>query len=142
MTTDSVRRHASSLPGGSPSRLWLIPLGVAGYYGYCHVTETIRDPWEKHKAISEGVLDPPRTAFKGQILLYKLLPLRSLSRLWGWINDITLPVPLRNPLLGLYARTFGCNMEEAEEEDLKAYPNLGSLFRRALKPGARLIDPR
>merc|ERR1719209_1734978 len=30
-------------------------------------------------------------------------------------------------------------MEEAEKEDLKSYQNLGELFRRRLRPGAREI---
>ena len=30
-------------------------------------------------------------------------------------------------------------MEEAEREDLKSYQNLGELFRRRLRPGAREI---
>ena len=76
----------------------------------------------------------------GEILLYKVLPLRSLSRLWGYVNDLSLHPSLRGPLLGLYARTFGCNMEEAEDERLENYPNLGALFRRALKEGARPVD--
>ena len=31
-------------------------------------------------------------------------------------------------------------MEEAEEERLENYPNLGALFRRALKEGTRPVD--
>lgn len=135
------RRHGSSIPGsGTSGLLWLFPLGFGGYYGYSSWTETIKDPWEKHKAISEGSVDPPRTAFMGEILLYKVLPLRSLSRLWGFVNEINLHPRLRSPLLGLYANAFGCNMEEAEEERLENYPNLGALFRRALKEGTRPVD--
>ena len=37
----------------------------------------------------------------------------------------------------LHPRTFGCNMEEAEECDLSSYPSLGQLFRRRLRPGCR-----
>ena len=120
--------------------LWLIPLGAGGYYGYNSLTETIKDPWEKHKAISDGVIDAPRTAFLGEILLYKVLPLRALSRLWGFVNDLTLPSPLRRPFLGWYVKTFGCDMDEAFDPDLANYPNLGALFRRKLKDGARPVD--
>lgn len=135
------RRHGSSIPGSSTSGLlWLLPIGFGGYYGYSSWTETIKDPWEKHKAISDGSIDSPRTAYLGEILLYKVLPLRSLSRLWGFVNDLHLHPALRGPFLGWYARTFGCNMEEAEEERLENYPNLGALFRRALKDGARPVD--
>ena len=34
---------------------------------------------------------------------------------------------------GKYARSFGCNMSEAEEENLENYANLGQFFRRKLK---------
>ena len=120
--------------------LWLVPIGAGGYYGYSSFVETIKDPWEKHKAISEGAIEPPRTAFMGEVLIYKVLPLRVLSRLWGFVNDLSLPALLRRPFLGWYVRTFGCDMNEAFDSDLNNYPNLGSLFRRKLKPGARPVD--
>ena len=61
--------------------------------------------------------------------------------MWGWINDIDLPVWLRTRTLSLYVRVFGCNVEEAECSDLSQYHNLGQFFRRRLRPGARVIDP-
>ena len=72
--------------------------------------------------------------------MYKMLPLRSMSRLWGWINSIELPLPFRKPILGLYATAFSCNIEEANVEDLSQYANLGEFFRRSLKPGLRPIS--
>lgn len=71
--------------------------------------------------------------------MYKMLPLRSLSRIWGWINSIDLPSAIRTPVLQLYANTFGCNLVEADIDDLKQYRNLGEFFRRSLKPGVRPI---
>eukprot|EP00052_Salpingoeca_macrocollata_P004807 m.43671 g.43671 ORF g.43671 m.43671 type:complete len:359 (+) comp14464_c0_seq1:187-1263(+) len=71
-----------------------------------------------------------------------MIPTRALSRLWGWANEIELPTALRKPLLGLYARTFGCNLEEATDPDLSHYNNLQQLFRRSLVPGARPIARR
>lgn len=52
-----------------------------------------------------------------------------------------LPHWLRRPLLGLYVWTFGCNMEEAELEDLREYTSFMALFTRELKEGARTISP-
>eukprot|EP00095_Tigriopus_kingsejongensis_P007077 snap_masked-scaffold912_size81766-processed-gene-0.10 protein:Tk07077 transcript:snap_masked-scaffold912_size81766-processed-gene-0.10-mRNA-1 annotation:"hypothetical protein LOTGIDRAFT_208898" len=72
---------------------------------------------------------------------YKLLPLRSLSRLWGWANDLDLPRPLRPVLLGLYSRLFHCQLDEAVEPRLENYANLGQFFRRRLRPECRPIDP-
>lgn len=71
--------------------------------------------------------------------MYKMLPLRTISRLWGWINSFELPLPIRTPLLGSYARVFGCDLNEAMIEDLQHYRNLGEFFKRSLKPGLRPI---
>ncbi|GAB1607222.1 hypothetical protein Ahia01_001005600 [Argonauta hians] len=68
------------------------------------------------------------------------MPLRSLSRLWGKVNQLDLPVFMRIPVFRIYIWAFGCNIEEAEEEDLKTYRNLGEFFRRTLKPQVRPID--
>ncbi|BFZ05427.1 hypothetical protein BsWGS_08466 [Bradybaena similaris] len=68
------------------------------------------------------------------------MPLKTMSRLWGRFNQMELPVFLRKPLLGLYIWMFGCDLQEAEIEDLKLYRNLGEFFRRQLKPHVRPID--
>ncbi|CAI9724067.1 phosphatidylserine decarboxylase proenzyme, mitochondrial-like isoform X1 [Octopus vulgaris] len=74
------------------------------------------------------------------VTLYRKMPLRSLSRLWGKVNQLDLPVFMRIPVFRIYIWAFGCNIEEAEEEDLKTYRNLGEFFRRTLKPQVRPID--
>jgi phosphatidylserine decarboxylase len=48
---------------------------------------------------------------------------------------------MREKVLGSYARAFGCNLEEAEVEEITSYRNLGELFRRSLKPELRPIAP-
>jgi phosphatidylserine decarboxylase len=67
------------------------------------------------------------------------LPLRNLSRLWGYINSLELPVWLRPYSFRLYAKVFGCNLEEIEIEDLKQYKSLGDFFYRKLKDGVRPV---
>lgn len=54
---------------------------------------------------------------------------------------LELPEWSRKSVLGLYVRTFGCKMEEAEVEDLCKYKCLAELFKRSLKDGARPVDP-
>lgn len=66
--------------------------------------------------------------------------MKLISRIWGWINAVPLPVFLRVAILSWYSRTFGCNLEEAEDPDLTHYRCLGDFFRRALKPECRTID--
>lgn len=77
-----------------------------------------------------------------QVGLLKTLPSRLLSRAWGSFHQLELPMFLRRPLLGLYVWAFSCDLEEAVEEDLRKYENLGSFFKRGLKPGKREIDQK
>ncbi|XP_066290998.1 phosphatidylserine decarboxylase proenzyme, mitochondrial-like isoform X1 [Branchiostoma lanceolatum] len=74
------------------------------------------------------------------VQIYRKLPLRLLSRLWGHIHKAQLPVWMRGPLLRLYIWLFDCNLQEAAIEDLTHYSNLNEFFRRQLKPSARTID--
>lgn len=69
------------------------------------------------------------------------LPLRNMSRLWGYVNSFELPIWLRPYGIKLYAYTFGCNLEEIDPPDLRDYPSLGAFFCRKLKDGVRPIDP-
>ena len=76
-----------------------------------------------------------------QISLYCFLPLRTMSRIWGKLNAIELPVHMRKAVLNTYIKSFGCNLDEALEQDLTHYKNLNEFFRRSLRPGVRPIDP-
>ena len=74
------------------------------------------------------------------ILLQYLLPHRLLSRIvfhatrWTW-------TPWKNFLIRQITRRFGVDLGEALEGDIAAYPHFNAFFTRALKPGARPIDP-
>lgn len=67
------------------------------------------------------------------------LPLRNMSRLWGYVNSLELPVWFRPHGLRLYAYAFGCNLDEIEPSDLREYPSLGAFFYRKLKDGVRPV---
>ena len=66
------------------------------------------------------------------------LPLRNLSRVWGHLNSLELPVWFRPTGFKLYAWIFGCNLDEVEK-DLKEYKSLGDFFYRKLKDGSRPV---
>lgn len=68
------------------------------------------------------------------------LPLRNLSRVWGYMNSFELPVWIRPYGFRFYASVFGCNLDEIEPSDLTKYASLGDFFYRKLKPGARPVD--
>lgn len=67
------------------------------------------------------------------------LPLRQLSRLWGYVNSFEIPIWARPTGFKLYSWLFGCNLDEISPEDLTLYPSLGVFFYRKLKPGVRPI---
>ncbi|KAL1406125.1 phosphatidylserine decarboxylase 1 [Vanrija albida] len=74
-----------------------------------------------------------------QVRILGALPLRSMSRLWGYLNSLVLPVWFRPYGFKLYGWIFGCNMNEFTPEDLTSYESLGQFFYRELKPGVRPI---
>jgi len=75
-----------------------------------------------------------------QLAVMKTLPLRLLSRLWGLVHSIDLPVWMREPIYMAWTRAFGCELSECEHP-LSHHTNLASFFTRTLKPGLRPIDP-
>ncbi|EMD41480.1 hypothetical protein CERSUDRAFT_110048 [Gelatoporia subvermispora B] len=84
-----------------------------------HVIAKLKGPWTVH--------------------VMGALPLRNLSRLWGYFNSLELPVWFRPVGFRLYAWIFGCNLSEMDPEDLTQYKSLGDFFYRKLKPGARPV---
>ncbi|ODQ79655.1 hypothetical protein BABINDRAFT_8554 [Babjeviella inositovora NRRL Y-12698] len=70
---------------------------------------------------------------------YSTLPLKGISRLWGLVNSLTLPVWLRAPSYKFYSYCFGVNLNEMEDTNLREFKNLGEFFYRRLKPGVRTI---
>ena len=71
------------------------------------------------------------------LYIYSTLPLKAISRLWGQVNSINLPVWLRSPSYKFYSFCFGVNLDEMEQPDLTTYNNLSEFFYRRLKLGAR-----
>ena len=64
-----------------------------------------------------------------------------MSRLWGYLNSLELPIWFRPFGFKLYALVFGCNLDEIEySDDLKRYVSLGDFFYRRLKEGSRPVD--
>lgn len=113
---------------------WTIPIGVGASLlaalqwkymrEYSYITED-NDEYE------------PINVF--MVKCYYFLPFRVISRIWGWLASLELPVSLRPTLYGFYAKTFDANLEEVAL-DLSDFPSLGDFFVRPLKYNARPID--
>ena len=74
------------------------------------------------------------------VLLQYLLPHRALSRLVYWATRWRARW-WKNLLIRKIVKSYVVDMSEAAEPDCTAYPNFNAFFTRALKPGARSIDP-
>ena len=61
------------------------------------------------------------------------------SNLFGKINSIPLPYPLRAPLYQVWAFIFGANLSECGQK-LSSYRSLQEFFSRSLKDGVRPIS--
>ncbi|MBE2185365.1 MAG: phosphatidylserine decarboxylase [Rhodothermales bacterium] len=72
--------------------------------------------------------------------LQRIVPQHTLSRLVGRLAASENPA-VRLPLVRAFARAYGVNLAEAERSDLAAYRSFNDFFTRALRPGARPIDP-
>ncbi|PIN19339.1 Phosphatidylserine decarboxylase [Handroanthus impetiginosus] len=69
----------------------------------------------------------------------RLLPLRTISRFWGSLTGMELPIWLRPYVYKAWARAFHSNLEEAELP-LEEYASLREFFVRKLKESLRPID--
>ncbi|CAO2819473.1 unnamed protein product [Amaranthus hypochondriacus] len=69
----------------------------------------------------------------------RLLPLRTISRVWGSLMSVELPVQVRPFLYKAWARAFHSNLEEVDLP-LEEYPSMKDFFVRKLREGSRPID--
>ncbi|XP_073287310.1 phosphatidylserine decarboxylase proenzyme 1, mitochondrial isoform X1 [Primulina huaijiensis] len=69
----------------------------------------------------------------------RLLPLRSISRFWGSLTSMELPIWLRPYVYKAWARAFHSKLEEVQLP-LEEYASLKDFFVRMLKEGSRPID--
>lgn len=78
----------------------------------------------------------PTPTWRAMLALLRRLPQGALSRGFGSVADITIPRGLRTSVLGLFARTVGIDVREAELP-LTEYRSINAFFVRRLKEGSR-----
>ncbi|KAI5132869.1 phosphatidylserine decarboxylase [Nematocida ausubeli] len=67
-------------------------------------------------------------------------PLRTYSRIQGWMCQIYLPWPINIAVLKVFCSTLGITLQDAERENLSEYSSVNDLFTRKLKASARQIE--
>ncbi|CAI4221368.1 unnamed protein product, partial [Auanema sp. JU1783] len=75
-----------------------------------------------------------------KIRTYLSFPFNIASRIVGGLASQELPVWLREPVFGIFAKLYDCNMEEAIKPDLKAYRSFSEFFNRKLREETRPIS--
>ena len=75
-----------------------------------------------------------------QMALFRKLPLRTVSRVWGWLHRQDLPWLWKLPTLHLYVWLYDCKQHEMVQPDLNKYNNLSEFFQRKLRPDTRPIS--
>lgn len=81
-----------------------------------------------------------RFASRAAAGLLRVLPRKRLSRALGRLSALTLPPALLHPVISLYVRGTGVDLDEAEVPP-GGFPSFDAFFTRRLRPGARPIDP-
>ncbi|KAE9405169.1 phosphatidylserine decarboxylase [Gymnopus androsaceus JB14] len=113
----------------TPTKWYPIPIAVGA------ILLVVIQYRRTRRAYSSPQVDGP-----WQVHVLGALPLRNMSRVWGYLNSLELPPWFRPFGFRVYAFAFGCNLDEIDEEDLKTYKSLGEFFYRKLKEGARPVD--
>ncbi|KAL2903073.1 Phosphatidylserine decarboxylase proenzyme 1 mitochondrial [Bienertia sinuspersici] len=87
----------------------------------------------KEKGIELGFQPDAKASF------LEMLPLRTISRIWGSLMGVELPVIMRPYVYKAWARAFHSNLEEVALP-LEDYPSMRDFFARGLREGCRPID--
>jgi phosphatidylserine decarboxylase len=77
---------------------------------------------------------------RAAVALQHLVPQKFLTRLVRWGTRWTF-VPWKNFLIRTIVKQYDVDLSEAETADFAAYPSFNAFFTRALKEGARPLDP-
>uniref|UniRef100_A0A0A9WXW8 phosphatidylserine decarboxylase n=3 Tax=Lygus hesperus TaxID=30085 RepID=A0A0A9WXW8_LYGHE len=129
------RRCYSDYQRPSGKRSWVklaIPASFGVAVGSVSVWSTIRKDKKCIGCGEENVISD------WEVLVYKSLPFRWMSRSFGKLTEVHLPTTLRYYIYSLYAFKTGVNKNEIPLE-LHDYETLMEFFTRALKPGVRPI---
>ncbi|KAF5373031.1 hypothetical protein D9758_001643 [Tetrapyrgos nigripes] len=124
----------------TPTKWYPLPIAVGAILLVVIQYRKKRKHAGKEVELDEDGIEVIKLKGPWQVHVLGALPLRNMSRVWGYLNSLELPVWFRPIGLKVYATAFGCNLDEIEPSDLREYASLGDFFYRQLKEGARPVD--
>ncbi|XVE57631.1 hypothetical protein DITRI_Ditri04bG0105500 [Diplodiscus trichospermus] len=139
-TTSQARASVSGGSSNSQGNAFLVPGATVAtllMLGVLHARR-LYDDRKVEEAREKGIEFEFQPDAKAAFL--RMLPLRSISRFWGFLTNVEVPVWLRPHVYRAWARAFHSNLEEAALP-LEEYASLRDFFVRTLKEGCRPIDP-
>ena len=74
------------------------------------------------------------------LILFRHLPLKAMSRIFGHLHRLQFPYLIRFPLLVLFVWVFKIKLHEAEDDHLENYTSIRNIFTRKLRSGVRPVD--
>ncbi|CAM6096326.1 unnamed protein product [Calypogeia fissa] len=117
------------IPGATIATLMML--------GALHIRRMYDDK-QTEEARRQGIEPEFSADWKATVL--QLLPLRLISRTWGSLTAVDLPVWMRPYVYKGWARAFHADLDEASLP-IEEYASLKDFFTRTLKEGARPLDP-
>lgn len=138
--TSQARAYTNGGTSSSEGNSFLVPGATAAtilMLGVLHARR-LYDDKKVEEAREKGIEFEFQPDIKATFL--RFLPLRSISRVWGSLTSVEVPVWMRPYVYKAWARAFHSNLEEAARP-LDEYTSLRDFFVRTLKEGSRPIDP-
>ncbi|KAJ6327297.1 hypothetical protein OIU78_014219 [Salix suchowensis] len=139
-TTSQVGASFNGSSGNSRGNIFLVPGATVAtllMLGALHARR-LYDDKKVEEAREKGIEFEFQPDHKASFL--RILPLRSISRLFGSLTSVELPVWMRPHVYRAWARAFHSNLEEVAQP-LENYASLREFFVRTLKEGSRPINP-
>ncbi|KAG9452269.1 hypothetical protein H6P81_005173 [Aristolochia fimbriata] len=135
----STRASVNGGPGGSEGNTFFVPGATVAtilMLGILHARRLYEDKKieeAKEKGLELEFSPDAKAAF------LKMLPLLAISRCWGFMTSLEIPIWMRPYIYKGWARAFHTNLEETALP-LEDYASLQEFFAYTLKEGSRSID--
>eukprot|EP00250_Pteridium_aquilinum_P003726 c14025_g1_i1 orf=227-1528(+) len=138
--TASASRDDNSGDSGSQGNKFLLSgatIATLLMLGGLHA-KRLYDDQKSEQARQQGIELEFQPDLKAAFL--QVLPLRLISRAFGMLTSVELPMWIRPYIFRSYCRAFHANLGEVAEK-LENYGSLQKFFVRSLKAGCRPLDP-